>query len=88
MLLKMNNSPHWYIDATFDITSTDYKQLITIFFHDLATNLRIPGVHILTNRKFFICYKVIFQNLKILFMDKNGCINLSLKSTTMDFENY
>ena len=82
---KLRLTDHIFIDGTFGIVPSGYKQLLNIAIIDKTTGDIIPVCWILSNSKDYQCYKYCLGNFKEL-VTRSGHLKWSLKYATSDFE--
>ena len=83
-LKRIRISNHLFIDSTFHHPQ-EFKQLLIIMYHDLVSNLNIPGIYALTNGKSEYHYDVVFNSIiNIITLSRN--IDINIKSIVTDSE--
>ena len=81
---RIRKAKHYYIDGTFHHPK-EFKQLLILMYKDVITNLKIPGIYILTNGRSQDLYEAIFFSLiNLLTNDRN--IELEVQSIITDTE--
>ena len=76
---------HWYVDGTFTIVPSTYKQLVSIMIRDPNTGFIKPAMWIVLDCKDEEAYYHMFRMLKEI-TDSSGSLDWNLASATLDFE--
>ena len=81
---RLRISNHLFIDSTFH-HPPEFKQLMIIMYHDIVSNLNIPGIYILMNGKSQIHYDIIFDSIINIITNYHE-IDLNINSIVTDSE--
>jgi len=84
-MLRFRMSTHIYIDGTFNIIPSPFKQQINILAEDVITKHIFPVAFILTNNKLRVGYRIAFQALHNI-LTEFGSIQIQIQTATLDFE--
>ena len=83
-LKRIRISNHLFIDATFH-HPPEFSQLLIIMYRDRVTELNIPGIYILMNKKEQIHYDIIFSSIINILTDFHHK-ELEIKTIVTDSE--
>jgi hypothetical protein len=81
---RLRISNHLFIDSTFH-HPPEFKQLMIIMYHDIVSNLNIPGIYILMNGKSQIHYDIIFDSIINIITNYHE-LDLNINSIVTDSE--
>ena len=83
-LRRIRLSHYLFIDGTFH-HPIEFKQLLIIMYHDIVSDLNIPGIYILINGKSEKFYDIAFQSVIDIITDYDK-ININIDTIVTDSE--